>query len=353
MESGEIMQEEKKVIALCEKTTEEVNIYEKNAEVAIAQIEDAYLTDLATLKMPKTSFDAVDEIETDLDAMDLIVCFLAMVASTFIATNEQAEAWLAGVHDAASKKSGDYDVVQKALGLLLEHSGDAMDYFKTRDGQNSWGLFHRLLWGHDPLAFGKTIMPHNPFIMMIEQKDSILGGSLQALRHLVADTFSKQGLPLPGSSFLDCSTEDGRPWNYIITIVQELSESSYDNKAHAEQLYEHLFTIRAQDISGGMAATAIVATYIKLRCIKDELRQTQLKIVAYAMSFYAEAVVGMVRQEGIPYINHTLGAAMAGEVVKLLYQSNKRTSQLEAKTNELLEDADEQISKYNALKELL
>ncbi len=69
------------------------------------------------------------------------------------------------------------------------------------------------------LTSRSSLTPHNPFAMMIEQEGSVSGGALQATRHLMADTFSKQGLPFPFSSYLDTQTKNGRPWNKIIDII--------------------------------------------------------------------------------------------------------------------------------------
>ena len=97
-------------------------------------------------------------------------------------------------------------------------------------------------------------MPYNPFELMYQQKG--LMGIVQAVRHLLADTMSKQGLPVPGSSHLDTEREGGRPWNRIIDWVQGLSIEAGGDKKMAQEIYSHMFTIRAQDIAaGGLVAS--------------------------------------------------------------------------------------------------
>ena len=96
-------------------------------------------------------------------------------------------------------------------------------------------LFHRLLFGHDVLATGKGLIPFNPFTLMFEQQG--LAGVLQAARHLIADTMSKQGLPVPGSSFFDIDREDGNPWNKIIDWAQVLSLECCGDKKLQEVCY--------------------------------------------------------------------------------------------------------------------
>lgn len=112
-------------------------------------------------------------------------------------------------------KKGEYNVIQQMLGFLLFHQGDALDVFNSgegfvaRNGEKAYVMFHRLLFGHDVLVTGKGLMSFNLFSLMFEQQG--LAGVLQVARHLIATTMSKQGLPVPGSSYLDIDCEDGKP----------------------------------------------------------------------------------------------------------------------------------------------
>ena len=245
--------------------------YEIGLQLALAQVEEEIILDATEIGQPDIVFSAAEHLAADMDGWDYIAAASAAAISVFIATNEDVEKWLAGVHDAANKQSGSYDFVQTALGKVFEHSGDVMDWFRTRDAEiRPDALFHRVFWGHDPLGIG----PDNPFILMF--KNNGIGGIFQAMRHLLADTFSKQGLPLPGHSFFEIPGD--RPGNHLIDLVRELSKERYGNKLQAEAIYEHLLTIRAQDFAGGMVAAAIVSKYLgfiggaKMRDFRFELR---------------------------------------------------------------------------------
>lgn len=294
-------------------------------------------------------------LESDMDGWDYVFSLIAALASVLLSTNKDIEAWLAEIHDVANGQGGGAGALQKVLGKILEHDHDDMDWFKTRtDGEvDSWRLFHRLFWGHDPLSSDRD----NPFLLMFNQAKgegrSGLWGVLQAARHLVADTFSRQGLPLPGSSHFDYELENGRPWNHFIDVVQQLSAEAYGNKMQAEPLYEHLLTIRAQDMAGGMAVCAIISAYLKARGIEDELRVAQVKLVAYSGGFFMQAAVGAARQKGVPYVNVPLGAATAKAFADLLIRSNLETRRLAKETDRLLARKGELLAESERLKALL
>ena len=178
--------------------------------------------------------------------------------------------------------------------------------------------------------------PDNPFKLMVDQKGIM--GVLQVLRHLIADTMSKQGLPMPGSSFLDYhKTEDGKLSNYLIKISQELSMSSTGKKNSAQEIYAHMFTVRAQDIVGGGAVTLLVSLYEKIRGIKDSLRNVQLRLVSLSVAFIGQAIIGATRQAGVPYVNVPLFAGVMKNLVQLYYLSIKETRQLHDKTVKLID----------------
>lgn len=348
-------------ICLATRNLDELNDAADNPELSNAQtlseIEDVYLCDLREIALSPKSIDTVESIPSDIDKLDMAWCLTTTVVSTFITTSRDFAKWLEGIHDAASGKSGNLHVVQKVLGETLHHKGDWMDQYEgqwnTRDAANAYAQFHRLLGGHDVFATGESLTPHNPFAMMIEQKESILGGVLQATRHLIADTFSSQGLPVPFSSYLDSRTDDGRPWNAIIDIVQELSIETTGNKQQAESIYSHLFTLRAQDFIGGGAALALTNAYILARDINDEMRKTQIRLLSCSLSFFAQAIVGATRQNGVPYVNYPVGAAMAQELAKLLLESNRRTLLLDKRTRYLHEQVQDTVDEHNALHDLL
>lgn len=286
-------------------------------------------------------FNGIGQCDSSLDTADYCFTFLFGFIGAVISTNEKLERYLADIHNAASGANGEYDKFQILMGKLLHHDGDFIDKMVRRDGNKTDVRFHRLLWGHDIFNNGED----NPFRLMIEQKGSKFGGILQALRHLVADTMSKQGLPAPGTSSFDY-IEDGKTSNYIIKLATTLSLEAYDNKAMSQEIYSHLFTIRAQDITGGMLAKILTEVYFKVRKIEDKLRKAQMIFMVYAINFFAEAVIGAVRQKGVPYVNIPVGVLMMVAFAKFCYVDSKETYLLIKKTKALTAVTDELVEKY-------
>jgi len=179
----------------------------------------------------------IEKSESSLDVADYCFAFLFGFVGAFISTNEELERYLAEIHSAASEANGEYDKFQILMGKLLHHKSDAMDKMIKRDGTPTYIGFHRLLWGHDALRFGED----NPFCLMVQQEGDVLSGILQAFRHLIADTMSKQGLPSPGLSVLDYVDENGKISNYIIDLANNLSIDAFDNKAMSNDLFTSFY----------------------------------------------------------------------------------------------------------------
>ena len=284
--------------------------------------------------------EVIEKTDSSLDAWDYCFSIAVGMASAKITTSEQLEVYLNEIHHAASGATGDYTKLQAFLGSLLNHQGDAIDKLETKKFVNRAYKaadigYHRLLWGHDIFSFGAD----NPFKLMFDQKGVV--GILQAVRHLIADTTSKQGLPFPGSSYFDYSGEDGKVSNYIINVAKNLSEESVGNKRNAQTIYSHMFTVRAQDIMGGGAIAGFAAMYFKIRGIEDTIRKVQFRLIAYSVAFFGEALLGAAKQGGVPYINIPLATAVFKNLAQLYYYSIKETRQLQDKTYELIARGDE------------
>lgn len=275
--------------------------------------------------------EVIMKTPSDLDGWDYCLSLGIGMGSAVITTTEKLGVYLNGIHDAASGASGTSGL-QSFLGSMLHHQGDSMDQidgqFINRAGDPAYGLYHRLLWGHDPLDFGVD----NPYRLMFRQRG--IFGILQATRHLIADTMSKQGLPLPGSSHLDFRNDNGRISNYLIDISQELSRASIGNLRSAQDIYSHMFTLRAQDILGGGAIAGFNNIYFKIRGITDDIRKTQFRIISYTVAFLGQAMIGAIRQHGVPYINYALATAAIKNTVQLYYYSLMKTHQLRDITNQ-------------------
>lgn len=332
------------------------NDYEISFQRDLDRLNEEIVLDATEVEPVELAMSQVRKLDSDMDGWDYVACVSCAVLSTFITTNEEFGKWLDEVHSVANGQMKGNDPIQNILGTILHHQGDAMDRYESPNGDKYYVLFHRLLSGHDILATRGGFTSDNPFSLMINQYG--MAGILQAVRHLIADTFSKQGLPLPSSSYFDTDKFDevsGRtkPWNSLIDLVQELSSERYGNKGQAGEIYKHLLTIRAQDIAGGMLAKGVCDAYFRMRNITDRIRVAQVRLVAYTASFYAEAIVGAMRQKGIPFINYPLGAAMGKEVAALLLASNGKTFELGKETKRLNKKAEEISDQHNQLKALL
>lgn len=295
----------------------------------------------------------IEKSASSLDAWDYCFSIAIGMAGAKITTSEQLEVYLNEIHHAASGATGDYTKLQGFLGALLHHQGDAIDklatekHFINRAYESADIGYHRLLWGHDILNFSEN----NPFKLMFDQQG--VSGILQATRHLIADTTSKQGLPFPGSSFLDQVNENGKVSNYLIELSKKLSMESTGNMRNAQSIYSHMFTVKAQDIMGGGAISGFAVMYFKTRNIQDSLRKVQFRLIAYSVAFFGEALLGSVKQGGVPYINIPMAAVIFKNLAQLYYFSIKETRQLHDNTYELIAQGDELSARVAATGENL
>lgn len=285
-------------------------------------------------------YEIIEKIASNLDAWDYCFSIAIGLVAPFISTNEELQDYLKEIHNAASEATGEYDFLQKALGCLLHHKGDPIDQidrkFIKRDREGAYVLFHRLLWGHDIFS----IKSDNPFFLMVKKQG--LSGVIQALQHLLADTTSKQGLPFPGSSYLDFVEEDGTLSNYLINLAQDLSVSAVGNKRAAQEIYSHMFTIRAADILGAGSNAVLSKMYFKIRNIDDGIRKHQFSLISYSISFWGQALIGLGRF-GVPYINFPVGADMVKSFVSLYASSLSRMRKLMRKGRILTQETDRLI----------
>lgn len=268
----------------------------------------------------------LEESESSLDIMDVSMIIMAGFIGGAFSSSGKLEETMHKIHENSSTRNP-----KNFLGELLHHAGDEIDKggnFITRNGDKPEFGFHRLFFGHDPLS----IKGDNPLILMIKQH-GFLSGMLQLCRHLIADTFSKQGLPLPGHSFLDYKKLNGRTGNYLIELTKSLSKGSDANNLEA---FNHLFSIRMQDILAQGLTWGIITSYIKFRNIEDKIRISQLKFSAYSISFFTNAISGMMKTGGLPYINWTTLGMMIKESISFFKLNYQEISELEVKTKEII-----------------
>lgn len=93
--------------------------------------------------------------------------------------------------------------------------------------------------------------------------------------------------------------------------------------------------------------------YIRARKIEDKLRCLEIRFIAYAVSFFGEAVVGMIRQKGIPYINIPVATAMTKEFLQFCVIDAAETHKLYKTTDEIIKTDDDIIGKYEKLNQMV
>ena len=173
-------------------------------------------------KLAEASFDYEKEVSlaiktcpSMLDTYDYSFAIVIGILGAVIDTNEKLETFLDQVHQAANSSTKTGNAFIDFPAKLLHHQGDWIDTVPTMqdDGhvinkflnraakeikpgiwQGGTNTPHRIFWGHDILSFHED----NPIYISIKQY-GVGKGILQAIRHIVADTCSKQGLPIPGS----------------------------------------------------------------------------------------------------------------------------------------------------------
>lgn len=303
------------------------------------------------LKSEKLDFEclvaeAVRNISSNLDKYDLLFSITFGIVSALITTSGKIDEFFNSIHEDAS-----LDKPQKLLGKLLHHAGDYMDKvpvpaengtvkkYISRFNDKSPGP-HRIFWGHDIFSFKKD----NPFYQLSNEY-GVLKGILQALRHLFADTFSKQGLPMPFSSFFDyTNTVDGevtvgnRLLDFCRNFEKEIGKKwGLDYSNFDDPAFSHMFSIHFQDIVSQGLAFALTRGYFRARSITDKMRRIQFTLICYSVNFFGSCVIEAAKSGGIPYISWPALAAVIKELCKLCRTSNRETKALMKITAGLVE----------------
>lgn len=304
------------------------------------------------LKSQKLDFEslvaeAAKNIPSNLDKYDLLFSISFGIISALITTSGKIDEFFNSIHEDAS-----LDKPQKLLGKLLHHAGDYMDKvpvptenggtvkkYISRFNDKSPGP-HRIFWGHDIFSFKKD----NPFYQLSNEY-GVLKGIFQAFRHLIADTFSKQGLPIPFSSFFDYSkTVDGedivgnRLLDFCRKFEKELGKKwGTDYSKFDDPAFSHMFSIHFQDIISQGLAFALTQGYFRARSITDKMRQIQFTLICYSVNFFGTCIIGAAKSGGIPYISWPALTAVIKELCKLCRTSRRETKALLKITASLVE----------------
>lgn len=268
------------------------------------------------------------------DPFNFILPFLYGCTACLISSSEEVNGFLKKIHDNYANKDG-------LIGVLLGHQGDYMDkmpggVFITREGTNSNIGMHRLFWGHDIFS----ISGDNPFALLSSQY-GIFKGIIKAFRHLVVDTFSSQGLPIPFHSWFDYTIKQGDALyvkNKLLDFARKAATEAKGSSASSVEInksFSHIFTIKAADIATTGINSVLCATHNYIVNKRDRISASQVRLIAYSTQFFGKAMYGAIKTGGIPFISWPTALA----VLKELYLFSKINlidlSRLEKMTSEL------------------
>lgn len=273
------------------------------------------------------------EVAAQVDRIDVLASVAFGIIGAWFSTADRAKVLLDQVHEDARRNK------KSVWGRLLGHGGDSIDRYYDRMGRPVGVKPHRRSYGHDPLSFRSD----NPFILLSNQevgghRRGVLGGMIQTFRHLTADTFSAQGLPIPGHSWFEYESE-GQLSNYLMDIINRVT----DNQNDSEDVFHKAFSIRMQDALSQGLVFALTAGYIKVRGVEDKIRAGQIRLISYSSNFLAYAALGLF-QYGFPYINYPALAATIKQFIVLLRLSHEETRRLGFVTDEICRE-NEQLEK--------
>jgi len=263
-----------------------------------------------------------------LDKNDVITAVAVGIVGSVISTNEKLKLFLHAIHDDSSLNKP-----KKMLGKMLHHSGDYNDCI-SRGGRPFSTYLHRLYGGHDILS----LQGDNPFTILCGQY-GIPKGIVQAVRHSLADTFSKNGGVLPGSSFLDFKREDGNVGNYIDEWSKKMGRLV---KLSSQEVYAELFSIKMQDIGSVAVIKLLLKGYEKAMVVSklregySEIASSQLRIIALFTTALASFGLGAVQHKGIGKVNLPVFLALAHETTHLR-SLNKKDIKMITERNDSLE----------------
>ena len=295
---------------------------QKEVDDQLKKLDDEF--HVSNLQQIMTRFE--ETIESNLTGWDYLWSIAFGFAGIFISNNTKLDVFLEGVHDAASGSDEGCSPFQKFLGDIFRHKKDNLDKvnkkFINRAGEPADAAFHRIFWGHDILSFGKD----NPFYLLVKQYGWF--GVIQAVRHLSADTMSKQGLPLPGSSLFDYNSSDGKTKNYLVELARKLSIDAFGNKNGVQEIYRHLLTLRGQHIISSTIITTLSNVYFRVLNISNEFRKKQFLIMAYSINFFGDYIYGYIKTKTIPYINYPVAHLLIKNIILLDYMNKKETKNL-------------------------
>ena len=303
-------------------------------ELSIRQLDDLYVSFGEQLEPIERTLSGLGKISPPSnDPRNFVLPVIYGATGAAISASGTVKEFLNKIHTVASTDKAPKDAFEGIIKLLMGHKDDAIDTingdFLDRSGKiNKWKGVHRLLWGHDIFSTG----PDNPFVLMIKQKGNVIGGIAQTFRHLLADTFSNQGLPIPFHSFFDYTDDAGKLGNRLLDIAK--SATNGGDATEIVKAFGNLFTIKAADIGATGLTWALCSAHNRVMAKDDEAAATQVKAIAYATQFFGKAAIGVVNT-GVPFISWPTAVMTIKEIYSLYRLNYKDIAALERVTNQI------------------
>lgn len=265
--------------------------------------------------------------------------FLYGGTSCLISSSEEVNDFLKKIHD-------DYAHDKGIVGTILGHKGDLIDKMPSSDGKTTifidrlgnekdFGM-HRLFWGHDIFSIHKD----NPFVLLSKQY-GFIEGIIKAFRHLVVDTFSSQGLPIPFHSWFDYTIKNGDKLEVKNALLEFARKTAADAKGsgasavEVNKAFSHIFTVKAADIATTGLNSALCATHNYIMNKDDLTAASQVRLIAYSTQFFGKAMYGAIKTGGVPFISWPTAMAVLKELYVFTKSNLADVSRLERKTSEL------------------
>ncbi|WP_114393536.1 hypothetical protein [Oleisolibacter albus] len=269
------------------------------------------------------------------DPRNFILPVLYGATGAAISASDAVKEFSKKIHDIASSGKAPKTAFEHIIKLLMGHKDDAIDavngeYINRAGERVSFGI-HRLMWGHDIFSIG----PDNPFALLIKQEGSIFGGIAQVFRHLVGDTFSKQGLPIPFHSFFDYVQDNGKLGNRLWDIAK--SSTNGGDGAEIVQAFGNLFTIKAADIGATGLTSMLCAAHNRVMNRDDEAAANQVRVIAYSSQFFGKATIGVMKT-GVPFISWPTAVMTIKEMYSLYRINYRDIAELEKVTKRIYDE---------------
>ena len=253
------------------------------------------------------SINGVSDISNQYESLsnaDLILAALAGIAGV-------STSWALRYEDFGARKIKDDSLVSNG-GILADIHDDnyrksinpllykLQEAFKHPDNpfDNLEGAFHRLRFGHDIFnwnqmapdgteLWAEMVRKHGGVDIVPFGNINRFLGLLNTIGRYLAlytfDSFSKQGLPLPFSSYLNK------------VEINELGETTFKNRLESliggrQDIYDTFLTIKARDIFGTALTATLLSTYRKIQekkgyKISRNQKYYEMNCIAYFIVF--------------------------------------------------------------------